>query len=112
LVCTSEAPVPGLRASIGDGAQRLDHLTDFVGRLVLDLAGLARLEIGGQRLATALQRPRDIHRESFGIEFLAVWVSMLMSFMRETLSVHFICVIAQCGKAGDLRLFRIVCTAV
>ena len=54
----------------GDRAEGLDHFGDFVRRLVLGLAVLARLEIGGERLAAALHRARDIHRERFGVEFL------------------------------------------
>ena len=52
------------------GAESLDHLADFVGRLVLGFAVLARLEIGRERLAAALHRLRKVHCESFGIEFL------------------------------------------
>ncbi len=52
----------------GDHAERLDDLADFVRRLVLGLAVLARLEIGRQRLAAALHRPRDVHRECFGVK--------------------------------------------
>ena len=40
-----------------------------LGRLVLGVAVLARLEIGGERLAATFQRLRDIHRKGFGIEF-------------------------------------------
>ena len=52
-----------------DGAEGLHHLGDFARRLVAGFAALARLEIGRERLAAALHRLREVHREGFGIEF-------------------------------------------
>ncbi len=54
----------------GDRREGLDHLGDLARRLVLDLAGLARLQIGRQRLAAGFQCPGDVHREGFSVEFL------------------------------------------
>jgi hypothetical protein len=53
---------------VGHRAEGLDHLADFVGRLVLGLTVVARLEIGRKRLAAALHGPRKIHREGFRVE--------------------------------------------
>ena len=64
----------GRRASLSDSQysatvrEGLDHLADFVRRLVLGFAVLARLQIGRQRLAAALHRLREVHREGFGVE--------------------------------------------
>ena len=52
------------------GSEGLDHLGEFVRRLVLHLAALARFQIGGERLAARLHRPREVHREGFGVELL------------------------------------------
>ena len=54
----------------GDRGEGLDHFGEFGRRLVLDLAALARLQIGRKRLAAAFHRARDIHREGFSVELL------------------------------------------
>ena len=56
----------------GDSGEGLDHLGEFVRRLVLGLAVRARLQIGRERLAAAFHRPGEVHREGFGVEFLCV----------------------------------------
>ena len=52
----------------GDVAERLDHVGDLVGRLDLDLADLARLEIGGERLAAFLDHAGDVARELLDVD--------------------------------------------
>ncbi|MBA7676254.1 hypothetical protein ES703_84495 [subsurface metagenome] len=52
-----------------DRGEGLDHLGNLVRRLVLDLAGLARLQIGRERLARTFHRACDVHGERFGVEF-------------------------------------------
>ncbi len=41
-------------------AERADHFADLVGDRRLDLAGLARPHVGGERLAGVLDRARDV----------------------------------------------------
>ena len=52
----------------GDMAERLDHVGDLVGWLDLDRAVLARLEVGGERLAAFLDHARDVLREALDID--------------------------------------------
>jgi hypothetical protein len=54
---------------LGNRGERLDHLGHFGRLIVLQLAALARFQIGRQRLAAALERLGEVHRESFGVEF-------------------------------------------
>src|SRR5208282_773771 len=51
----------------GDMADRADHFADFVGDRRLDLAGLARPQIGGDRAAGVLDRVPDVARERLGV---------------------------------------------
>jgi hypothetical protein len=51
-------------------AEGLDHLGELAGGLVPELAVLARLEVGRERLAAAFHRPRKVHREGFRVELL------------------------------------------
>jgi hypothetical protein len=50
----------------GDVTERLHHVGDLVGRLDLDVAVLARLEVGGERLAAFLDH-RAMLRENCSI---------------------------------------------
>ena len=65
LFCMFGRPLAVRQPVFGDRGERLDHLGKFGRRVVLDLAALARLQIGRERLAAALHRPREIHREGF-----------------------------------------------
>ena len=51
----------------GDPADRSHHLADVVGDRGLDLAALARPQIGGQHLAALLDRLRDVVGERFDV---------------------------------------------
>ena len=51
-----------------DLADGLDHVGDVVGQFVFDLAFLARLHVGGERLAAFLDHAREIAREGLDID--------------------------------------------
>jgi hypothetical protein len=46
-------------------------LREIIRGLILHLAGLAGLQIGGECLACIIQHPREILREGIGVEALA-----------------------------------------
>ena len=49
-------------------ADGLDHVGDVVGQFAFDLAFLARLHIGGERLAAFLDHAREIVREGLDVD--------------------------------------------
>ena len=49
-------------------AERLDHVGDFVGGAGLDLSLLARLEVGGERLAAALDHAGEVLGERLNVD--------------------------------------------
>jgi hypothetical protein len=49
-------------------AHGLDHVGDVVGQFAFEFAFLARLHIGGERLAAFLDHAREIMREGLDID--------------------------------------------